>query len=88
MKLKNAQNYLFYLKNATLIYISQILIKLQKRLTYFCKRNCPTKVLLTPLLSKINVKRIKRDQVNIFPQFSLIKANFERKPSILEKKVL
>ena len=68
-KLKNDKNYLFYLKNATLINISQILIKLQKRLTYFWKPNCPTKLLSTPLLSKINIKRFKRDEVNIFPLF-------------------
>ena len=61
MKLKNAQNYPLYLKNATLINISQILIKLQKQMTYFWKRNCPTKLLSTPLFNKINIKGFIRD---------------------------
>ena len=60
-EVKNAQNYLLYLKSATLMHISQILIKIQKLLTYFWKRKCPTKVLSTLLLKKINIKRFKRD---------------------------
>ena len=58
-EVKKAQNYILYLRSATLMYISQILIKIQKLLTYFWKCICPTNILSTLLLMKINIKIFK-----------------------------
>ena len=63
-------------------YISKMLLWLN-----YLKCNCPTKVFSTPLLNKINIKRVKRDSVNIFIlsfhkyRFWLKTVNFRKKKS-------
>ena len=55
-EVENAQNYLLYLKSTTLMHISQILIKIQKLLTYFWQHTYQTKVFSTLLPNKIAIK--------------------------------